>query len=310
MNTSLAAADAPFSTDYAAVYDALYADKNYSSECDLLERVFREHAARPVRGILDLGCGTGGHALMLAQRGYEVVGVDGSTAMIARAAAKSDRLFSLPVGSEPGHAGESSPRAPRAPSRGGPMGAAKTRGEHLAAPPMPPRWVSSPIETLSLPDRFDAAILMFAVIGYLADDERLDRLGEVLRRHLRPGGLVFLDGWYAPAVRAQRPGRRQKIVDSPIGRIARRSVGRILSDPPLICEVEFETIVEEEGKSTENGTRRFHETHLMRAFDESELAAFAARHGFDPRPLASFPGMDAPADPAAWSFAVVLRAPV
>lgn len=309
MNTSLTAADAPFSTDYAAVYDALYADKDYSSECDLLEQVFREHAARPIRRILDLGCGTGGHALMLAQRGYDVVGVDGSAAMIARAVAKSDRLFALSIGSESGHGGESSPRAARAPSRGGLLGAAEARGAHPAAHPISPRWISSSIETLSLRDRFDAAILMFAVIGYLTDDERLDRFGEVLRRHLRPGGLVFLDGWYAPAVRAQRPGRRQKIVDSPIGRITRRSAGRILSDPPLICEVEFETIVECGRLPGERGTRRFHETHLMRAFDESELAAFAARHGFDLRLLASFPGMDAPADPATWSFAAVLRAP-
>ena len=77
-----------FGEAYAAAYDTLYRDKNYSAECDLLECVFRGYAQRPVRRVLDLGCGTGGHAAPLAERGYEVVGVDRSEKMLARACAR------------------------------------------------------------------------------------------------------------------------------------------------------------------------------------------------------------------------------
>jgi SAM-dependent methyltransferase len=73
-----------FGVDYADSYDALYADKDYGAECDLLEEIFRG-AGRPIRSVLDLGCGTGRHSVELARRGYEVTGVDLSEAMLERA---------------------------------------------------------------------------------------------------------------------------------------------------------------------------------------------------------------------------------
>jgi len=42
-------------------------------------------AAAPARRVLDLGCGTGEHARLLADHGYEVVGIDRSETMIAKA---------------------------------------------------------------------------------------------------------------------------------------------------------------------------------------------------------------------------------
>lgn len=74
-----------FGEDYAAAYDALYHDKDYAAECDLVEGVFQTHALREVRRVLDLGCGTGGHAVLLAERGFNVLGVDRSADMLHRA---------------------------------------------------------------------------------------------------------------------------------------------------------------------------------------------------------------------------------
>lgn len=74
---------------YAGFYDALYADKDYSAECDFLQQVFTSSGVRAGGSVLDLGCGTGGHALLLAGRGYDVTGVDRSAAMIERARGKS-----------------------------------------------------------------------------------------------------------------------------------------------------------------------------------------------------------------------------
>jgi len=70
-----------FGADYSDSYDALYSDKDYGAECDLLEEIFR-HADRPVKSVLDLGCGTGRHSVELARRGYELVGVDISEGML------------------------------------------------------------------------------------------------------------------------------------------------------------------------------------------------------------------------------------
>jgi SAM-dependent methyltransferase len=76
---------AVFGRDYAAAYDDLYQDKEYQAECDLIEHVFELYGQGSVRRVLDLGCGTGGHSVPLAQRGYHVVGVDRSPEMLRRA---------------------------------------------------------------------------------------------------------------------------------------------------------------------------------------------------------------------------------
>jgi len=68
---------------------SLYKDKDYEAECDFLEQIFSRCAKYPIRTILDLGCGTGGHALPLARRGYEVTGVDLSEHMLERARQKA-----------------------------------------------------------------------------------------------------------------------------------------------------------------------------------------------------------------------------
>jgi len=81
--------DHVFDEYYAGVYDALYQDKDYGVECDFLEQIFADRARSPIRTVLDLGCGTGGHALLLAERGYIVTGVDRSESMLLEARQKA-----------------------------------------------------------------------------------------------------------------------------------------------------------------------------------------------------------------------------
>lgn len=49
-----------------------------------LQRVIRDEAVAPCRAV-DLGCGTGTHAVWLAQQGFDVVGVDFSPTAVDRA---------------------------------------------------------------------------------------------------------------------------------------------------------------------------------------------------------------------------------
>jgi len=77
-----------FGKIYSSAYDDLYQDKNYGKECDFLEGIFKRSKKR-IDTILDLGCGTGGHAILLAERGYKVTGVDRSPQMLAVAKVKS-----------------------------------------------------------------------------------------------------------------------------------------------------------------------------------------------------------------------------
>ncbi len=77
-----------FKKEYANVYDCLYQGKDYKKECDFLEKIFKKHG-KSVKTILDLGCGTGGHALILAKRGYKVTGIDRSEDMLKNARANA-----------------------------------------------------------------------------------------------------------------------------------------------------------------------------------------------------------------------------
>lgn len=85
-----------FDETYAGAYDALYQDKDYGAECDFLEQVFTCYAQSPICTVLDLGCGTGGHALPLAKRGYIVTGVDRSEAMLSEARRKATAQGAAP----------------------------------------------------------------------------------------------------------------------------------------------------------------------------------------------------------------------
>lgn len=72
----------------AGCYDQLTYDVDYAAWADYIEKHF---ARRPLPGrtVLDLACGTGSLTRELALRGYELIGVDRSPEMLAKAAEKN-----------------------------------------------------------------------------------------------------------------------------------------------------------------------------------------------------------------------------
>ena len=64
----------------AASYDGLMADGIYRRRADYLEKLFQKSAI-PVRTVLDLACGTGTIACLLAAKGYDVTATDLSAEM-------------------------------------------------------------------------------------------------------------------------------------------------------------------------------------------------------------------------------------
>jgi SAM-dependent methyltransferase len=78
------------------VYYHVAFELNRKVETDFLARCFARYATGRVRHVVDFACGTGHHALRLAQRGFRVTGVDLSTASIDFLAAEA-RVAKLPV---------------------------------------------------------------------------------------------------------------------------------------------------------------------------------------------------------------------
>lgn len=81
---------APYQRPFARYYDLLYSDKDYEAECDLIEQVFERYSTSTPRSVLDAGCGSGGHSVSLARRGFEVTGVDRADGLLERARKKAE----------------------------------------------------------------------------------------------------------------------------------------------------------------------------------------------------------------------------
>jgi len=176
-----------FKKEYANQYDLFYGEKDYESECDLLEQAFKKYSLAPAQTILDLGCGTGNHSIPLARRGYQVHGVDLSENMLARAVEK-------------------------------------TKTEEFKQPPV---FSQGDIRRIDLGRQFDAVVMMFAVLGYQTTNADVLAALRTVGKHLRPGGLFIFDVWYGPAVLAIRPGERIKIIPTLDGKIIRAASGSL-----------------------------------------------------------------------------------
>lgn len=166
-----------FDKIYSDQYDLLYGGKNYEAECDLLEEVFKCYADNKVQSILDLGCGTGNHAIPLVQRGYEVTGVDLSEDMLIHARKKTDHLNLVTDVHQP-----------------------------------IPVFLQGDLRSLNLNQTFDVVLMMFAVLGYQYSNADVLEALKTARQHLRKGGLLIFDIWYGPAVLAIRPSDRVKFL--------------------------------------------------------------------------------------------------
>lgn len=74
-------------TEFADIYDILMKDTDYASWADFYEEIFKKCFFKPEL-VLDLGCGTGTLTEILASRGYDMIGVDSSCAMLGKAMQK------------------------------------------------------------------------------------------------------------------------------------------------------------------------------------------------------------------------------
>ena len=75
--------------DLAASYDRLTNDVDYKAIVAFYHKILDKEGLHP-RSAVDLACGTGSVALLLAQMGYRVIGVDMSEEMLTVAQHNSD----------------------------------------------------------------------------------------------------------------------------------------------------------------------------------------------------------------------------
>ena len=248
---------------YANFYDSLYSGKNYPAECDFLEEIFQQHASNPVRTILDMGCGTGGHALQMARRGFKVTGVDRSGPMLSVARTK----------------------------------AASLQIDHI------PVFREGDARTLDLATKFDVVMSMFAVISYMTANEDLMGAFSVARKHLNAGGLFVFDAWYGPAVLADRPTDRYKMVESDGERIL-RFVRPEIDLFRHVVNVHYKVLRIKEREVVEE----VEEMHPMRFLFPQEIISYLGSAGFRVLRICPFMRISENIGERDWNMAVVAEA--
>jgi SAM-dependent methyltransferase len=149
---------------FGKYYDTLY-DRfiDYKLDCDFFEKLFKRHykSSTNVLKILDLGCGTGNHAIEFARRGYEVTAVDISNTCIESAQRKLSFNKDL-------------------------EGIVNFKQEDL-------RFIDYNHE-------FDLIMAIFGVISYIPEPENLENIFSRIRRSIKPGGLFIGEFWHKPGV--------------------------------------------------------------------------------------------------------------
>lgn len=136
----------------AEVYDCFTGDVKYDGWLKWYLAAFQKEK-EPVRLVLDLGCGTGTLTCMLAQKGYDMIGVDLSGEMLSQAMDKACELELDPM----------------------------------------PLFLCQSMEKLELFGEIDACVSSLDSLNYITDKRALKQTIRRVAKYLRPGGLFLFD---------------------------------------------------------------------------------------------------------------------
>jgi len=156
---------------YSSYYDLLYKDKDYQAEADFVYDLLQQYNPNG-SSVLELGCGSGGHALKLAEKGLSLHGVDMSNDMLQIANSQAENLPAELAGKLSFSQGD--------------------------------------IRQLELGKTFANVISLFHVISYMPTLEDILAVFNRVYTHLESSGVFVFDIWYAPAVLTQKPEVRVK----------------------------------------------------------------------------------------------------
>lgn len=154
--------------NYAEIYDTLNAGKDYAKEAEFVAQLVRE-TAPGARTLVNFGCGTGQHDLLLAKSGFETLGVELSAHMLAQAQA---------------------------------------RGMAADIPEGCTRFTQGDFRNFDAGRSFDAVVSLFHVMSYQTDEADVAAAFATLSAHMSDGSVALFDLWHGPAVEHVLPETR------------------------------------------------------------------------------------------------------
>lgn len=137
-------------------------------------------------------------------------------------------------------------------------------------------FAAGDMRTVSTGERYDAAIALFHVVGYLGSNDDLDQAFANARTQIVDGGVFIFDYWYGPAVLSDPPTVRVKRVSGD-----RLEVTRLAEPAMLVNENAVEVAYHIWVRNRATGLVTEHdERHRVRYMFLPEIERIASANGF------------------------------
>lgn len=233
---------------YAKFYDSIYGQKNYEAEVENLKSIFNQIRLGPSKEkkwgkVLEIGCGTGGHARHFLNDCLSYTGLDLSGEMIEQASIKCKGI-NTPTSFFICNLAE--------------LNDTKER------------------DLIFQEKKFDLGLSLFHVFSYLTKDEQIDCFFKNVHHLLESDGIFIFDFWNREGVNHLGLEKRSKEITIPEGRIV-RNVTPVPSDFFNIVDILIEVRVFD---SEEKLVGEFLENHPMRMFTPEEVVKKVEAWGF------------------------------
>lgn len=209
--------------DYSHYYDLLYRDKDYLKEAQFIHDLIQNHIPT-AKSILELGCGTGHHAALLAQQGYKLHGIDISQEMLDYADQRRSKLTT-----------------------------------ELASNL---QFTKGDIRQVRLNQKFDVVISLFHVISYQTTNADLQAAFATAKAHLKPNGIFIFDVWYGPAVLTTPPAVRVKRLEDEIIEITRIAEPVMYPNENLV-DVNYDIFIKDKKNNTITELQETHKMRYL-----------------------------------------------
>lgn len=171
---------------YSLYYNLLYQDKDYDNEVNYINQLINLYNPN-AKSLLNMGCGTGRHDLLLLEKGFDIVGFDISKKMIYEANAAKAKIHN------------------------------KSSID----------FIEGNIQSIRLKNKFDVITSLFHVMSYQTTNVSLDKSFKTAKYHLKNNGVFIFDCWNGPGVITEKPDKRIKEMSNSKYKIIRHAHPKI-----------------------------------------------------------------------------------
>ena len=164
--------------------------------------------------------------------------------------------------------------------------------------------IKGDIRDITINDKFDACIAMFAVIGYITKNSDIIKTLNNIRRHLKPDGFFIFDVWNGLAVMRLLPEQRMKEMENDKIKIVRVAIPNLRAFEH-VCEVNYKLLIL---NKEDNGFDEIDEKHIVRFYFPQEIKYYLENAGFEVLNICPFLDLNDKVDENVWNITVIARA--